>query len=124
VLDDWLESSTDGEVDAQSKTSGRVKIGKGSRVVNSTIRGPVVIGDNVEIVDSKIGPFTSIGDGVKIERSCVEHSVIMEGSSIAEIPRLEDSLIGKRVVVHPGTTRHGALSLMVGDDCVVELSRD
>jgi len=32
--------------------------------------------------------------------------------------------VGKNVLVHPGATRHGALSLMVGDDCVVELSKE
>ena len=57
-----------------------------------------------------------------IERSTVEHSVIMEGSRVVDIARLEDSLVGKRVVVRPGAARHGALSLMVGDDCVIELS--
>jgi glucose-1-phosphate thymidylyltransferase len=124
VLDDWLVAKIEGEVDASSKTSGRVRIGKGSKIVRSTIRGPVIIGDDVTITDAKIGPFTSIADGVKIERSTVEHSMIMEGASITDIRRIEDSLIGKRVVVHPGQTRHGALSLMVGDDCVIELSRE
>jgi glucose-1-phosphate thymidylyltransferase len=124
VLDDWLTGGVEGTVDAASKVSGRVRIGKNARVERSVIRGPVVIGDGVEIVDSRIGPFTSIGDRVKVVRSTVEHSVIMEESSITDIPRLEDSLLGKRVVVRPGTSRHGALSLMVGDDCVVELSQD
>jgi glucose-1-phosphate thymidylyltransferase len=125
VLDDWLVGGNDGgEVDAASKLSGRVRIGKGAKIVRSVIRGPVVIGEGVTIADARIGPFTSIGDAVRIERSTVEHSVIMSGSSIADIPRLEDSLLGKRVVVRPGHARHGALSLMVGDDCVVELSQD
>jgi len=124
VLDDWLVAQNEGEVDSSSKTSGRVKIGKGSKIIRSTVRGPVVIGEGVEVVDAKIGPFTAVGDGVRITRATVEHSVIMEGSSITDIPRLEDSLLGKRVVVRPGNARHGALSLMVGDDCVVELSRE
>lgn len=124
VLDDWLVSGIDGDVDAQSKVSGRVRIGKGARIVRSLVRGPTVIGDGVEIVDSKIGPFTAIGDGVRVIRSTVEHSVIMAESTITDIPRLEDALLGKRVVVRPGTARHGALSLMVGDDCVVELSQN
>jgi glucose-1-phosphate thymidylyltransferase len=47
----------------------------------------------------------------------------MQGSSVVDVNRLEDSLIGKRVVVHPGGARQGALSLMVGDDCVVELAK-
>ena len=124
VLDDWLEGSVEGEVDAASKLSGRVRMGKGSKVERSTIRGPVVIGEGVQIVDSKIGPVTSIGDGVTILRSTVEHSVIMAGSSVTDIARLEDALLGKRVAVRLGSSRHGALSLMVGDDCVVELSKD
>ena len=123
VLDDWLEPASEGTVDAASRTSGRVRIGKGAVIERSTIRGPVVIGAGARIVDARIGPFTSIGDGVLIERSTVEHSVLMEGSHVIDIPRLEDSLIGKRVVVKPGASRHGALSLMVGDDCVVELSK-
>lgn len=122
VLDDWLEGKNDGEVDAESKVSGRVQIGKGSRLVRSSVRGPAVIGENVTLTDARIGPFTALGDGVTIERSGVEHCVIMEGSRIHDIARLEDSLVGKRVLVHPGTTRHGALALMVGDDCVIELS--
>ena len=124
VLDDWLEAKNDGAVDAASKISGRVSIGKGAVVERSTLRGPIVVGDGARIVDSRIGPFTSIGDAVVIERSTVDHSVVMTGSRILDIPRLEDSLIGKRVVVHPGSSRHGALSLMVGDDCVVELSTE
>jgi glucose-1-phosphate thymidylyltransferase len=124
VLDDWLVANVEGDVDAASKLSGRVRIGKGSRIERSTIRGPVVIGEGVRIVDARIGPFTAIADGVTIERSTVEHSVIMAGSAITDIARLEDSLIGKRVSVHPGSSRHGALSLMVGDDCVVQLSTE
>ena len=124
VLDDWLEAKNEGTVDAASKINGRVSIGKGAIVERSTLRGPIVIGDGARVVDSRIGPFTAIGDAVVIERSTVDHSVIMTGSRILDIPRLEDSLIGKRVVVHPGGSRHGALSLMVGDDCVVELSTE
>lgn len=121
VLDDWLVSSVAGEVDAASTLSGRVRIDAGARIVRSKIRGPVVIGPGASIIDSKIGPFTSIGERVEIERSCVAHSVILQETRISDIPRLEDSLIGKRVVVHPGDQRHGSLSLMVGDDCAVEL---
>jgi len=124
VLDDWLEAKIEGSIDAASKIIGRVRVSKGAVVERSTLRGPIVVGENARIVDSKIGPFTAIGDAVTVERSTIDHSVIMSGSRVLDIPRLEDSLIGKRVTVHPGATRHGALSLMVGDDCVVELSRE
>lgn len=123
VLDDWLTSDVQGDVDEASKVTGRVKIGKGSRLIRSTVRGPTVIGDAVTLVDSHVGPFTSLADNVTITRSSIEHSVVMEGSTITDVPRLEDSLIGKRVVVRPSSSHHTSLSLLVGDDSLIELSR-
>jgi glucose-1-phosphate thymidylyltransferase len=124
VLDDWLKPEILGTVDAQSQVVGRVRLEKGARIERSIVRGPVTIGKDAVITDSRIGPFTAIGDRVTISGSNVEHSVIMEESRILDVRRLEDSLIGKRVVVRPCPPRQGALSLMVGDDCVVELSKD
>lgn len=124
VLDDWLRPGMEGSVDEESTLTGRVRVSKGATVVRSIVRGPVVIGEGAQLVDARIGPFTSLGDGVRVIRSTVDHSVVMEGSRIEDIPRLEDSLIGRRVSVRPGASRHGALTLMVGDDCVIELSRD
>ena len=124
VLDDWLKAANAGEVDSASRVSGRVRIEKGAQIQQSVIRGPAVIGEGARISHARIGPFTAIGDRVTVLRSTVEHSVIMQDSSVTDIARLEDSLIGKRVVVKPGASRHGALSLMVGDDCVIELSGD
>ncbi|HMJ56813.1 MAG TPA: glucose-1-phosphate thymidylyltransferase [Polyangiaceae bacterium] len=124
VLDDWLKPAILGEVDVKSQLVGRVRVELGARIERSSVRGPVIIGKGAVISDSRIGPFTAIGEGVTVTRSNVEHSVLMEHSSIIDVHRLEDSLIGKRVLVHPGAARRGALSLMVGDDCVVELSKD
>jgi glucose-1-phosphate thymidylyltransferase len=123
VLDAWLVHDVKGTVDAESRLTGRVRIGEGAQVVRSSIRGPVVIGKGARIIDSRIGPFTAVGDGVTIERSGVDHSVLLEGSRVTDIHLLEDSLIGRRVLVHPGDTRHGALALLVGDDCRIELAR-
>jgi glucose-1-phosphate thymidylyltransferase len=122
VLDDWLVAGNEGEVDASSRLSGRVKIGREARIQASVLRGPIVIGEGASVSESRIGPFTSIGDRVAIVRSTVEHSVIMQEASITDIARLEDSLVGKRVVIRPGRSQHGALSLLVGDDCVIEPS--
>jgi glucose-1-phosphate thymidylyltransferase len=47
----------------------------------------------------------------------------MDGCVVEDIARLEDSLLGRRVRVRPGDARAGAITLMVGDDCVVELAR-
>lgn len=123
ILDDRVVHDIRGVVDAGSILSGRIRLEEGASVVRSTIRGPVVIGKGARIVDARIGPFTSIGDHVVIERSSVEHSVILEGSRILDIQRLEDSLIGRRVLVQPGSLAHGSLSLLVGDDCKIELTR-
>lgn len=119
VLDDWLEPAQLGNVDTHSELVGRVRIEAGAVVERSSIRGPAIIGAGARVIDSRIGPFTSIGPRVTVERSRLEHSVLMEGAHIADIPHLEDSLIGKRVIVRP-SKKHTGLSLMVGDDCIVE----
>ncbi len=120
VLDDWLEGCIEGDVDEESQIVGRVRIEAGASVTRSTVRGPAIIGAGAQIVDSRIGPFTTIGKEVVVDHSRIDHSVVMEASSISGIPRLEDSLIGKRVKVGPSAARHGGLSLMVGDDCIIE----
>lgn len=121
VLDEWLKESIDAEVDDKSKILGRVSIGKGSVVRESRIRGPVVIGENTVIENSFIGPYTSIGNNSKVIKSSVEHSVIMDGSELRDIERLEESLIGRGVKIFKNNTMHKALRLMVGDDSVVEV---
>lgn len=124
VLDAWLKHGIQGSVDVASKVTGRVSIEEGAVVERSIIRGPAVIGAGARIVDARIGPFTSIGAGVTVARSGVDHSVLMEGCVVEDIARLEDSLLGRRVRVRPGDTRAGAITLMVGDDCVVELAKN
>jgi glucose-1-phosphate thymidylyltransferase len=124
VLDEWLKPDILGEVDGESQIVGRVRLERGARVERSRIRGPVIIGKDAVITESDIGPFTAIGDGVVVTRSNVQHSVLMEKSRVIDTRRLEDSLIGRRVLVHPGAARTGALSLMVGDDSVIELAKD
>lgn len=121
VLDDWTRRKIKGKVDAASQVTGRVDLGAGSRIINSTVRGPVVIGENVYIEGSFIGPFTSVGNGCRIRSATVEHSVVLENAVIEDIDRLEDSLVGKGSRIMRGSNNHQAYRLMVGDDSVVEL---
>ena len=121
VLDEWVNRQIDGEISAQSQVTGRVRLGKGSRVVNSTVRGPVVIGENVLIENSFIGPFTSIGSGCQIVTSVLEHCVLLENARIEHVDRLEDSLIGKNSAVLKDHKNHQAYRLMIGDDSEVLL---
>lgn len=121
VLDEWLKENIAATVDEKSNILGRVSIGKGTIVKESKIRGPAAIGENSVIENSFIGPYTSIGNNVKISGASVEHSVIMDGSEVIEIERLEESLIGRHVRIFRNSKTHKALRLMIGDDSVVEV---
>lgn len=121
VLDDYIKRNVCGQCDPQSQIIGRVSLGTDAKVVNSTIRGPVVIGEGAEIVDSFIGPYTTIGPHTRILHSVVEHSVILNHCLIENIPRLEDSLIGRETRVVQGRKQSKALRLLIGDNGVVEV---
>lgn len=121
VLDEWVDREIRGFVDKQSQVVGRVSLGSESRIVRSTVRGPVVIGDNVTITDSFIGPFTSIGNESQVINSVIEHSVVLEGVSIENVDRLEDSLIGNGTRLFKDRGARQGYRLLVGDDSVVEL---
>jgi glucose-1-phosphate thymidylyltransferase len=56
-----------------------------------------------------------------VRHSEVEHSVVMEGSKVHDIKRLEDSLIGKDAVISRSQVRPRALRLMIGDHCQVDV---
>jgi len=116
-----IERSICGEVDDLSTLDGRVVLETGATVVRSIIRGPVVIGQNALISDSFIGPFTSIAASCVIESSEVEHSIILNGSRITNIHRLEGSIIGKSVVVARTEKRPLATRLVVGDHSRIDL---
>jgi glucose-1-phosphate thymidylyltransferase len=119
VLDELVKADLQGEVDDKSKVVGRVSIAKGASVRASTIRGPVVIGEGTVIEGSFIGPYTSVGRSCVIMDSAIEHSVIFEGVRIANVGRLEDSIIGRNTVVSREERNSQALRLMIGDDAEV-----
>ncbi len=121
VLDQYTERSIKGQVDDKSTVEGRVEIARGAKVINSTIRGPVVIGESTVVDNSFIGPYSSIGDNAVIRDSVVEHVVILEGSTVEGVVRLEDSLIGRNARVSRGKRLRGALRLMIGDHSHVEI---
>jgi glucose-1-phosphate thymidylyltransferase len=123
ILDAWLVHGIHGTVCKDSKVSGRVHIEAGAEVLRSVIRGPVSIAKGAKITDARIGPFTSLGEGVVITRSSIDHSVVLEGSSITDIARVEDSLLGRRVTLSPGSAGAGAICLLVGDDCRIEVAQ-
>ncbi|MET0145984.1 MAG: glucose-1-phosphate thymidylyltransferase [Ilumatobacteraceae bacterium] len=121
LLLERIETRLDGTVDAASTIDGRVVVEAGAEIVNSTLRGPLAIGAGTRVVDSFIGPFTAVGAGCEILNSEIEHSVVMDDSQVHDIPRLEDSLIGREAVIRRRQVRPRALRLMVGDHCQVDV---
>jgi len=121
IILEGIETGIEGFVDEESKLDGRIIIEKGARIEKSIIRGPVIIGKNARIVESFIGPFTSIYFDTLIEHSEIEHSIILEKSTISGISRLEDSLIGKNVMVNRTHLKPKAYRLMLGDNSWVGL---
>ncbi|MCT7949177.1 glucose-1-phosphate thymidylyltransferase [Ancylothrix sp. C2] len=123
ILDTQLSPSVKGEVDEKSQIIGRVQIGTGTKVVNSSIRGPVIIGENCYLENCFIGPYTSIADEVTLIEGDLEHSVVLKGAKISGIhQRIVDSVIGQRAQLGVANMRPKALRFMIGDDCQVELS--
>jgi glucose-1-phosphate thymidylyltransferase len=122
VLDARLTSQNLGEIDAISNISGRVQIGAGSKIINCKIRGPVIIGENCHLENAYVGPYTSISDRVTIIDTEIEHSVILNDSTINGIQqRIIDSLIGQRVSMQVSPKRPQALRFMVGDDSQLQI---
>lgn len=122
IILDGIEYDMQGEVDEESEIAGRVKVGKGSRILNSCVRGPAIIGEDCIIENAFIGPYTSINDRCSIIASEVEHSIILEDCKILGIgSRLEDSLIGKNVRIDKDQKRPKAYRMMVGDNSAVSV---
>ena len=122
ILDDNLLANNQGIIDDKTKVIGRVKIGKNTKIINSTIRGPVTIGENCELINCFIGPYSSIADYVKLNDADLEHSVILESAEVVGIEqRIVDSVIGQRAKLHLAPRRPKALSFMIGDDSHIEL---
>ena len=115
-----IEPTVEGTVDEASVIDGRVHIGAGATITGSTIRGPVSIGPGAVIENAFIGPFSAIGARCRVVSSEIEHSVLMDDSSVIDVPRLEDSLIGSHAEVMRSRRKPRALRLMVGDHCQID----
>ena len=91
-------------------------IEKGAEIINSVVRGPTIIGQNTRIVNAYIGPFTSISHDCVVKDSEVERSIVLSHSTIENLPaRVQDSLIGRHVVLKRSPIRPKALKLTLGD---------
>jgi glucose-1-phosphate thymidylyltransferase len=117
---DTFERKIEGSVDAESRVEGKVVIEKGAVVERSVIRGPAIIGRGARIVHAYVGPFTSIGNDVDIKDTEIEHSIVLEGSSLRDLAnRVIDSLIGRNVRIYREPVKPSAYRFMLGDNSEV-----
>ena len=105
VMTVW-EDEISGEVHPATVIEGRLKLGKGSRILPGVyIEGNVVIGEGC-----KIGPncyvrgSTSIGDNCHIGQSVeIKNSLILSGTNVGHLSYVGDSILGAKVNLGAGT---------------------
>ena len=120
VLED-IERRLDGEL-IDSKVEGKVVIEKGAKLERSTVRGPAIIGAGAHITDSYVGPYTAIDRDVVIAGSEIEHSIVLAGSRIRDLPaRMEASLLGKGVTLERSLGMPKTLRFLVGDSADISI---
>lgn len=77
-----IEPRVTGSVDVHSQLIGRVVVEEGAVIERSTVRGPAIIGRDSVVRDTYVGPFTSIYFGCLLEDTEIEHSIVLEQSTI------------------------------------------
>ncbi len=123
VVLDMLPERREGQVSDDSRLLGKVIVEEGAQVLRSTIRGPAIIGARSRVVDSFVGPFTAIYHDVVIEGSEIEHAIVLQHTRIRGVAtKIEDSLIGRDVVIESSDGRPRAHRLMLGDHSHVSVA--
>ena len=120
ILDN-LHERIDGEL-VDSQVEGRVVIEAGARLERTTVRGPAIVGAGARLSDCYIGPYTAIGERCVISAAEVEHSILLEGSSVCDLDgRMESSLLGRNVTIRRGDRQPRAYRFMVGDNSDISI---
>jgi glucose-1-phosphate thymidylyltransferase len=120
ILDN-IEARIDGEL-IDSHVDGRVVIETGARLERSRVRGPAIIGAGARLVDAYVGPYTAVGENCSIEEAEVEHSILLEGSSVRGLHgRMESSLLGRNVAICRDSRQPRAYRFMVGDNSEISI---
>jgi glucose-1-phosphate thymidylyltransferase len=120
ILDNIVRS-VEGEL-IDSQVEGRVVVERGARLERTKVRGPAVIGAGAQLRDCYVGPYTAIGERCSITGAEVEHSILLEGSSVCDLDgRMESSLLGRNVSVRRGDRQPRAYRFMVGDNSDISI---
>ncbi|MEH1099497.1 glucose-1-phosphate thymidylyltransferase [Micromonospora sp. CPCC 205561] len=117
-----LRREVAGEVDAASRLTGQVVICPGARVVRSRIDGPAIIGAGTLVEESHVGPGTAVGRDCVLRDTRLEDSVVLDGATIAGLPGLHGSFVGRSAVVTPRRGENSCHRLIVGDHTRLEIA--
>jgi glucose-1-phosphate thymidylyltransferase len=110
-------------IDPSARISDMVRIGVGSRIgKNVSIQGPVIIGQNCILEDCSIGPYVTVGAGADIRGVTLRNSIMLENGTVHADILIENSLLGKGVVLKrkKDGAEHGH-RMIIGDKTVIEL---
>ncbi|MFH0737376.1 MAG: glucose-1-phosphate thymidylyltransferase [Candidatus Micrarchaeota archaeon] len=123
MLDHMKDTFNEGGRAPSAKIFGRVRIGRGSSILENTeIRGPVSIGEGCVIgPDCLIGPYTSVADGARISRTSIEFSMVFDKAVIEGAGRITDSIIGSGCTVRGKGAREIIKPLILGDGRSIEV---
>jgi glucose-1-phosphate thymidylyltransferase len=116
-----IDPQVSGIVDEASELIGRVVVEHGAQVSQSRVVGPVIIGAGTRVSGSYVGPFTSLAQDCAIIDSEIEYSIVLQGSRIKGVRRIEASLIGHDVEVTPSPWTPRAHRLILGDHSKVQI---
>jgi len=101
----------------EAQVDGRVVVEPGAVLERSTVRGPAIIGRDARLTDCYVGPYTAVGPACVIRNAEVEHSIMLEASSVEDLAgRMESSLLGKNVRIARDARQPRAFRFMVGDN--------
>jgi len=112
---DTIQTRLEGEL-IDTQLDGRVVIERGARLERSAVRGPAIIGAGARLTDCYVGPYTAVGEGCEISGAEVEHSILLAGSAVRDLGRMESSLLGRNVKVGRDRRQPRAYRFMVGDN--------
>jgi glucose-1-phosphate thymidylyltransferase len=86
------------------------------------VRGPAIVGAGARLSDCYVGPYTAIGERCTISGAEIEHSILLEGCTVAGLDgRMESSLLGRDVTIRRGQRQPRAYRFMVGDSSDISI---
>jgi glucose-1-phosphate thymidylyltransferase len=122
ILLEAIDTRIAGQIDAATSVTGPVIVGPGARIRRSCLRGPLIVGPESTVVNSIIGPYTSIGTRCLVVDTIVEHSIVLDGSSVRRISGITSSVVGRSAQVSGTRAGMAGHRLIVGDDCHIMLT--